>query len=63
LQALDNNPASVVVLGIGVGGTAQSERRRKIGWILLFKNSCSAGLVFLKFFFGDRTAYQYKKIG
>jgi hypothetical protein len=63
LQALDNNPASVVVLGIGVGGTAQSERRRKIGWILLFKNNCSAGLVFFSFFFGDRTAYQYKKIG
>jgi len=27
LQALDNNPASVVVQGIGVGGTARSERR------------------------------------
>jgi hypothetical protein len=38
LQALDNNPASVVVQGIGVGGTVVREKM-KIGGLLLYKNN------------------------
>ncbi len=62
LQALDNNPASVVVQGIGVGGTARSERRWKIGWLLLLKNNCSAGPVFFELFLGITQIINMKKL-
>jgi hypothetical protein len=51
-----------VVQGIGVGGTARSERRWKIGWLLLLKNNCSAGPVFFELFLGITQIINMKKL-
>jgi hypothetical protein len=55
LQALDNDPASVVVQGIGVGGTAGQGEDEKLAGYCFKKITVAQDQSFLIFFRGSHS--------